>query len=269
MTARMYQFPEDFEHPGCNLCGAGPIHRRILIPQANGTECTLVECTVCGFRFISPRPKWEVLGPLIAEENEQAQRLYETGSFLPVSDVVVQKANVRAYYWQMLEDVRDTMGCVPETMFEVGGNVGWFAKAAAEFGVASIDAVDLNPLAVKLANEQQGIPNYHAVAGDFAGFFTTRQHALVVALDYLEHTYTPWQDLQKFAGMMPPGGVFLAKTFLDECDLKHEQLAPPSHTIHWTEKTLRGAVERAGLTMKRWRIDYGGYQVILIAKKEV
>lgn len=264
----MYQYPEDFEQPACDLCGSGPIHRRVLIPKANGTECTLVECTVCGLRFFSPRPKWEIVGPLVAEENEQAQRLFDNCSFFPVADPAEQKAMIRNYYRRMLEDCTRIYGRIPQTMLEIGGNVGWFAKAASEFGVKEIDGVDLNPYAVHLAVTGHGIPHYIGMACDFADFTPVRQYAMIVALDYMEHTYRPWQDLVKMASVLEPGGVLLLKTFVDELDTKHEMLAPPSHAIHWTTPVLRGAIERAGLTVKDWRVDYG-FMPIIIANKEI
>ena len=156
---------------------------------------------------------------------------------------------------------------IPETMFEVGGNVGWFAKAASEYGVKEIDAVDLNPLSVEIANTKMGIANYAGVAMDFAEYPPHRQYDLVVALDYLEHTYTPWADLQKLTSMVTPGGVLLIKTFLDDKDTNREMLAPPTHAIHWTTPVLRGAIERTGLVIRHWADGYKGFMPEIIAQK--
>jgi SAM-dependent methyltransferase len=263
----MYQFPTDYEWPSCDLCGSDTVSRKTLIPQAKGTECSLVECTNCGLRFFSPRPKWSIIGPMVADEREQAQRLYDTGSFLPVPDVAVQIANIKSYYMKMLDDVKGFYGRVPETMFEVGGLVGWFARYAAEFGVKLIDGCDLNPHGVALARQQPGMENQSGyVAGDFGEYVPTRQYELVVALDFLEHTYYPWQDLQKLASMIEPGGVLLLKTFLDDLDVNREMLSPPTHSVHWVSGVLRGAIERTGLVIKDWRIDYN-YMPIVIAMK--
>ena len=260
-----YTFPNDYEVPDCNLCGSDLTWRRCLISNAKGTRMNLVECTKCGFRFFSPRPKWSVLGPLVADENQQAQTLFDNCSFFKVDDVEAQKTAIRSYYNKMLEDVRDIIGHIPQTMFEVGGNVGWFAVAARDFGVPLIDGCDLNPFAVGLAQQGHGLAGYEA--GDFADYQPKRQYELTVGLDYLEHTYTPKQDIEKLYGMTQPGGVFLFKTFLDERDFKHEQLSPPSHAIHWTEVVLRREIERVGFNIRTWRYDYGDYFVITIAQK--
>lgn len=256
----------DYEYPNCDLCGspADELHRRMSIEDAKGTKMNLVECTDCGLRFFSPRPPWKFVGPMVADEKEQAQRLFDTGSFLPVQDIAVQKANIQSYYTKMLEDATRILGHIPQSMFEVGGLVGWFAVAASKFGIPLIHGCDLNPHGVRLANEQ-GIP---FVACDFADYEPSQQYELVVALDYLEHTYRPWQDLQKLAGMIAPGGIFLAKTFLDELDTEREMLAPPTHAIHWTTPVLRSAIERAGLMVRQWLPGYKGWMPEIIAQKE-
>jgi SAM-dependent methyltransferase len=278
-----YRFPEDYEYPDCDLCGSVcspdgspvvrngvrvPNPRAILIERAKGTDCNLVECLNCGLRFFSPRPKWSVVKPMVAAEKEQAQRLFDTGSFLPVDDPVEQKANIHSYYTKMLADSAEVLGHIPRTMFEVGGLVGWFAVAARDFGVSWIDGCDLNPHGVDIARREHGLIGYEP--GDFADYIPKRKYDFVVALDYLEHTYRPWQDLQKLAAMLEPGGVFLAKTFLDDLDVNHEQLAPPTHAIHWTTPVLRKAIERVGLTIKQFRMDYPRdhpYMPIIIAQK--
>ena len=298
LVAQMYEYPRDFEHPCCELCGSLTMERRILIPQAKGTLMSLVECTRCGLRFFSPRPKWSILAPLVADEREQAQHLFDWGSFTPVDDPVVQKANIRSYYQKMFCDCTIALGKhvetssdtharasvpaymfpdqaaidagyrIPNSMFEVGGNVGWFSLMAKDCGVPVIDGCDLNPHAVKLAREQHGLTGYEA--GDFANYEPTRRYEMIVANDYLEHTYTPRADLENMASMIVPGGVFLFKTFLDERDTRHEMLAPPSHSLHWTEPVLREAIERTGMKIVNWRLDYPAvdpYFVIGIARK--
>ncbi len=266
----MYRYPDDYEFPACDLCGSPDSldTRQVLLENAKDTKMDLVQCTGCGLRFFSPRPKWSVLKHLIADERQQAECLYENCSFYPVEDKAAQRASIRSYYWRMLEDVVGVLGHKPTSYFELGGSVGWFAVTAREFGVLGpYFGCDINEHAARIARAKQGLPWF--IAKDFADYKPWYRYELIVCLDYLEHTYTPWQDLQKLAAMLQPGGVLLAKTFLDELDVNHEQLSPPSHAIHWTTDVLRGAVERAGLEIKNWKIDFGGYQVILIAQKPV
>lgn len=263
LVPRPYTYPTDYETPACNLCG----HHAslVLIDNAKGTNMALVECTQCGFRFFSPRPRWSVLKDLIADEKVQAENLYRWCSFTEVPDVEVQKANVSSYYSLMMQNCNDVLGRLPQSMFEVAPCVGWLAVEARKFGIPVIDGIDLNVHGVAICNEKQGLPGI--VAGDFLTYEPHRKYEMVAALDYLEHTYHPKQDLRKIADMLEPGGVFLGKTFLDEYDTKREMLAPPCHSCHWTELVLRRELANVGLDVKHWRMDYGGFFVIFVAQK--
>ena len=262
---RMYQYPNDYEMPSCDLCGSDCTHRKTIIENAKGTHMHLAECTECGLRFFSPRPVWSIVGPLVADEQKQAETLYANCSFFEVASVEQQKAIIRNYYWAMLDGVKAALGHMPTSYFELGGCVGWFAVFAREYGVTGpFHGVDINAHAAKIAQERQALPYFQAC--DFADYTPDRQYEFIVCQDYLEHTYYPWTDLQKLAGMLQPGGVMLIKTFVDELDPNHEMLAPPTHAIHWTTPVLRGALERAGLTIKSWVVDYT-FMVIIIVQK--
>lgn len=262
------KYPDDYEYPECNLCGSSPNYRTIVIPQAKGTRMDLVECTQCGFRFFSPRPKWSALKPYLFEHGDmegEATRYYENASFFKVDDPEHQKAILRSYYGMILGHVKEAYGRIPQSMFEVGGCSGWFAVNARDFGIPLIHGLDLNKYAAAICREKQGFPNIEA--GDFLDYQPTRKYELVVALDYLEHTYHPRQDLEKFASMLEPGGLLLTKTFLDEFDYKHEMLAPPVHCAHWTSDVLRHEFEKVGLKVVLWKPDWGGFVYFFICQK--
>lgn len=263
------QWPDEYEHPNCNLCGSIPFDHRELIHKAKGTFCHLVECDVCGFRFFAARPKWSALKPYLFAHSDmegEATRLYEWGSFTPVDDPVKQKANIRSYYDWMFKMAVDELGHVPATMFEIAGAVGWFSVAALAAGVELVEGCDLNLYAVKVAREKHGLTGFEA--GDFLDYKPHQQYEMVVALDYLEHTYHPKQDLAKIASMLVPGGVALLKTFFDEFDPDHEMLAPPVHCAHWTKPVLVREVEKAGMKVVKLREDYRGYVWEIIGRKE-
>lgn len=257
---------ERYEMPACNLCGCDMA--TVVIYNAKATGFALVECVHCGLRFFAPRPKWKVLAEAMRSTNDaqvEAEHYYAWGSFVPVPDPAVQKRNIDSYYRKMLDDARAVYGGEFKSMFEIAGSAGWFGVAAKATGLEVIEGVELNTFAAAICRERQGLPGIEA--GDFLEYQPRRTYDLVVALDYLEHTYFPRQNLQKMADMTNPGGVVMLKTFLDELDVNHEQLAPPVHCIHWTEPTLRRAIEAAGLEIGHWLIGYGDYQIEIVAKK--
>jgi hypothetical protein len=70
--------------------------------------------------------------------------------------------------------------------------------------------------------------------------------ALAAMLDYIEHTYTPFQDLAKLRDMTAPHGVLILKTFLHELDGTGAYVHPVFHAHHFTERTLRRILEESG-----------------------
>jgi len=267
VTAVYPQFPQDYEYPACNLCGYA--HGRELIPQAKQTHCTLVECLNCGFRYFSPRPTWESMrdyfmrGP---EAEAEARNCYRWGSFFENANPEQEKASIRNYYNMMLALVcKANGGVMPKSMYEIGCGVGWFALAARELGITEIRGIDINPFAVQVCNEKQGLLGI--TNGDFFDEPVTWNYDLVVAMDVLEHVYHAKETLDKISRLLWPGGLFLFKTFCDEKDIQREMLSPPTHAVHWTESILRREIERAGMNIVSWTWDYGGYMVIGIARK--
>lgn len=259
-------WPDDYEHPVCNLCGSSS--RWMLIENAKGTRCCLVECMDCGYRFFSPRPTWNALKPYLFahwDMHGEAQRLYDWCSFTEVPDPAKQRTNIRSYYRSLLAMVEKDFGCVPQSMFEVGGAVGWFMVDAREYGVPLIHGLDLNKYAVEICREKQGFPDVES--GDFLEYQPKRRYELVTALDYLEHSYNSRQDLAKFAEMLEPGGIFLAKTFFDEFDHEHEMLAPPVHSVHWTTPVLQRELSKVGLNICTWKEDWKGFFYVFTCRK--
>jgi 2-polyprenyl-3-methyl-5-hydroxy-6-metoxy-1,4-benzoquinol methylase len=256
--------PDRWEYPLCNLCGHN--EQDILLANAKGTGMDLVECRRCGLRYFSPRPSWELVRSQICHAQETADRSFQTGSLMPNEQRPREQVLVdyRSYYSLMIQDALSTFGRTPTTMFEVGGGVGWFSVFAREAGIPGITGLDLDECAVKIAHDELCLD---FTAGDFLEYEPRLKHDMVVALDYLEHTYHPRQDMDKLTAMLNPGGVMLLKTFLDEFDYAREMLAPPTHAIHWTTHTLRREIIERGLEIKQWRLDYGGYFVIIIAQK--
>jgi 2-polyprenyl-3-methyl-5-hydroxy-6-metoxy-1,4-benzoquinol methylase len=107
-------------------------------------------------------------------------------------------------------------------------------------------------------------------AGDFSEF-DAQLHAgkydWVVMLDYIEHTYFPFDDIIKAAVLLKPGGLLLAKTFLEELDVKRAYMLPPCHSHHFFGAVLYRMITEAGLSVKYWYIELEWQQVQIIAER--
>jgi len=103
----------------------------------------------------------------------------------------------------------------------------------------------------------------------------------VVALDVIEHTETPREDLERAARILRPGGALLLKTFYDEWhegrelaivsaegwQLPHGYFDPVCHINHFTEPVLRRLIEQSGFDVAEWDRDEVNGLVTVYARR--
>jgi 2-polyprenyl-3-methyl-5-hydroxy-6-metoxy-1,4-benzoquinol methylase len=145
------------------------------------------------------------------------------------------------------------------------GSVGWFAYALLSIypKISAYDGCEVNKFAAEISNREWGTT---ISAGSFDQFTPTRQYDLAVLLDVIEHTWTPWDDMKKIAGMVRPGGALLLKTFLEDMDPQRTMEAPPFHAHHFTTPVLRKMIEKVGFEIKEWINE--DVQVIVVAVRK-
>lgn len=89
----------------------------------------------------------------------------------------------------------------------------------------------------------------------------------IVALDYIEHTYHPNEDLAKANAMLNPGGVLALKTFLEELDPGMTMVEYPWHSYHFFGDVLHRMITQNDFSIVHWEIDASN-QVFLVARKQ-
>ncbi len=253
------------ETPACNFCKYPGPHV-LLEKNVKNTRHDFVECPQCRLRFYSPRRTFQSLLDCgfgtDAGAAKEAETFYEYLSFVPVQDRARQERVLRSYYGEMLDTVKRRARKL-ESLFEIGGTIGFFSFLAKERGLR-VGGCELNHFAVAVGRSHFGLESVHA--GVFADYTPTGTYDCIVALDYIEHTFTPFDDLKKMYSMLNPGGVVLLKTFLEELDTDKGMVAPPCHSHHFFGDVLRKVVEACGFVITDWRIDFIE-QVQLIAVK--
>lgn len=251
------------ERPACNLCGG----RSVRVVRGEN----FVECNSCRLRFYSPRPTWQALIDAIwnpgntAGLAREANSMFEKGTLWgDPPDQESHFAFLQAYYRGFLEVIKRHRPQL-DAVFEIGGSIGRFLRIAREdFGVSVCDGCEINTEAVKIANQKMGLPGI--VAGDFQQHRTTRRYDCVVALDYIEHTYHPNEDLAKAHDMLEPGGVLALKTFLEELDTQRTMVDYPWHSHHFFGDVLFRMVTQNGFCIVHWDV-HSDNQVFLVARK--
>lgn len=256
-----------FQRPGeCALCGGRdftPTEYRDLF----GTGANLVECDACGFRQYD-----RVLMTAEAFNDSPASHQMFDDSFRcgALNNRDPERADYyraahRSYYRGMLELLMALVGEPCAALYEVGVGYGEFLGGAQAAGLR-VRGCEMNGRGVDLAREHFGVPV------DFGAFQTVAAdgpYDAVVALDVLEHTETPREDVERAARLLRPGGVLLIKTFYDEWhagrelsivsaegwQLPHGYFDPVCHLNHFTEPVLRGLLERSGFDVAAWERD--------------
>lgn len=256
------------ERPNCQLCGSGPGAHDLVEANVKGSGHNFVECRCCHLRFYSPRLEFEQIQAYGYGRNldakAEAEFFYSNLAFVEVKDRSQQEKDISSYYGRFIEEAFKINPRI-ESVFEVGGCIGFFLHTIQKRGISikDLDGCELNEHSVRLAHEKYGLVGM--AAGTFKDYVPRRTYDMVVMLDFIEHSYTPIDDLKKALDMLNPGGVLLLKTFLEELDITKAMVAPPWHAYHFFREVLRCALEIAGFWIVSWREELD--QAIALAQK--
>jgi SAM-dependent methyltransferase len=245
------------ETPICDFCGTTRHNHNLIYSNVKNTLHDLVECQCCRLRFYSPRTAWADYlsrGYGVSEgSRKEAEFMFNHANFTRTCDKQGQVAILRNYYSGVFINTLLEMRPNLASVYEVGGSVGWFSHLLKEKKPSvQVDGCDVNSFAVAIANKEFG---HNYTAGSFldAPVISGKLYDCIVALDYIEHTFTPFQDLQKMASICAPGGVLLLKTFLEELDVNREMEAPIGHSHHFFGPVLRRMLEVSGFEIVSWK----------------
>ena len=268
-----------FERPRqCALCGGEefwPTRFRDLF----GTGANLQECVACGFR------QYDRVLITAAEFNDSdgAHQMLDASfrcgalNNRDPAKTEFYRAAHRSYYQGMLARLRAVAGEPFAALYEVGVGLGEFLGLAAADGLR-VRGCEMNRRGVELAHEHFGVA---VDFGAFQGVEAAGPFDAVVALDVIEHTETPREDLERAARILRPGGALLLKTFYDEWhegrelaivsaegwQLPHGYFDPVCHINHFTEPVLRRLIEQSGFDVAEWDRDEVNGLVTVYARR--
>lgn len=268
------RFPEkEWEHRKCEYCGSSEIYHKQILFNYNGSGATLVECQKCGLKFWAPCPSWECLISngfgRTEEDRQQAIDYSKYHFFRPILDRSPDETWVlrMKLYSGFIDKIVKLSGHIPDSIFEIGGACGLFLVCAKTYGSKILDGIDLNPYFVEVANNKYGLTGMKS--GVFADYDSKGiSYDLVVTLDCMEHTFTPFNDLRKMFSMTKVGGYLLLKTFIEEWDPEHRMLAPIGHQYHFSEKVLKAMITESGYSIESSE-NTEGAQILIIARREM
>lgn len=259
------------ERPDCQLCGSGPQEHALVEANVKESGHDFVECRRCRLRFYSPRLEFEQIQAFGYGRNldakAEAEFFYNNLAFVEVKDRAQQEKDISSYYGRFIDEAFKINPSI-ESVFEVGGCIGFFLHTIQKRGISITDLAgcELNEHSVCIARDKYGLVGMSA--GAFKDYVPQRTYDMVVMLDFIEHTYTPVDDLKKAFSMLNSGGVLLLKTFLEELDVTKAMVAPPWHAYHFFRTVLRDTLTRTGFSIVSWREELD-QAIVLAVKKTV
>lgn len=272
-----------FEEPLCNFCKISDY--TIIAKNNNGvydfgsikkdsiykTEYDFVECNRCGLRYFTPRMTEEYIysacgydGDTVAGK-ERAELYFNTGVFggvLPEGYTVQQQKDfLYTYYGSHLKMIEGYLGRKIKSLFEIGSSVGFTLEAAKRYGIDIAHGCDCDFHSVRIVKNV----GYNVEHCFFRNYLPKMSYDVILSYNCIEHTFTPFEDIQKTFNMLNVGGIHLLHTFFEDIDVEKKMFAPCGHWYHFFEKTLRMMLESVGF--KILNVSKSGFIGFFICQK--
>ena len=225
----------------CPLCGATAARLLIptSIPSAAGPAYHVVACTACELRYTRPLPdaaEFEALYPP-GYHTDNSTRLWSRD----FPRVVLER-------WVMWERRRDLAALPRGRVLDVGCGNGGFLVGLKARGW-TVQGTDTSAPGCEVARSR-GIPDYH---GDLArAGFPDGSFDAVTLWHVLEHVADPLAELAEIRRILRPGGRLVVQVpdadslTLRLCGDRWFPFDVPRHLQHFTPRSLRETLERAG-----------------------
>jgi hypothetical protein len=234
---------------GCNFCGGTNARDFLKLSTSNWYDnrpLHLEECGDCRLVRASPRPE---------RRDVYRDHIIGTAKALQPVRKRISRANVIANHRRLLESVAQFTKRPLRSIYEMGCGAGTILMAARTLGMEG-EGNDVNLVAVRMLQEL-GFKVRHGFTNelDFRGM----NFDGVVAFNYLEESYEPFDDLKRGHDLLKQGGVMYIRSLYLGCP-EHRAAgeawkvfgAGNYHYCH--PETLRSMIEAAGLKILDTRL---------------
>ena len=268
----------ELETPVCDLCGNAeqrPIFkardRRYKFPG----EFTLVECTRCALRYVSPRPVASIIHrwyPTTYKAYAKKQSWWQkTADWLEdkIWNAYLRVFLTRSYpifYFPKHQQELALPGRAPRVL-DVGCGSGDKLRYIRGHSGWDTFGVDFSPQAVENANAR-GAGDVRLTRGDRLPFDDGYFDA-VMSWHSLEHHYSPKATMAEVSRVLRPGGYgIFAVPAAENLGLRMFKqywgpLEIPRHLYHFTHESMRRLVEGAGFQIAHVYDDISFYGLFL------
>lgn len=226
----------EWESPSCNFCNSNEKKLYLLNPRKKwyGKPLRLVECINCHLVYADPRPTFASILPTYESEWAEQIRIRK-----------LNRPNVRDIHRGVVEEAIECCDN-PKTLFDVGTGAGTLLLEARTLGL-EVAGNEINKPACEWL-QKQGIRAYNIPTNELE---LDEKFDIITALDYLEHSYTPFDDLKWASRHLNPRGVFYFKTLYLGCPNHKEQgddwnLFEQGHFHYFYSTVLRNMLHDTG-----------------------
>lgn len=271
--------PYLLETVDCNYCGSSVYRTYIKSAKElyNGIDAyfDVVQCADCDFIFTNPRPTKDSMGffypdtagyfqpQMPTESSGISRQIFESvltnhlGYVLPSRFSKTLTYPVFLGYRKMLELLHIPRYVKEGKLLDVGCSWGNYLYRMNRLGWADVYGLEPKEKAVQFARNELGLNNVHRGSVDDLRIFASNCFDVINLSMVLEHVHDPLALLARLYAITVPGGCvilsvpditgFEAKLYKEKCYSLHV----PQHLSHFSPRSLRQYVERAGFTVER------------------
>lgn len=228
------------EDSPCNHCGSK--ETRPYLTNENkewyGRVFELVQCPNCYLVYANPRPSFDsILNFCLNSDWSEQMRIRK-----------LKRRKVREFHRSVIKDAlrynKDA-----RSLFDIGTGAGTILLEAREMGL-KVAGNDINRASCRWLNGE-GIKTYNIPTNDLE---IEDKFDIITMLDYIEHTYTPFDDLKWAYKHLNDDGILYLETLYLNCPThkgmgKSWHLFGEGHFYYYYEFVLVNMICHAGFTV--------------------
>lgn len=253
------------ENISCDLCGvddAEIIFSGMGWKQPVPDGCVLVRCHQCGLMYLNPRPTPDEIGNFYRPDYSPYQPAIEDERFWLMRSIRRGKLVRRR---RMIEKFS---GRGTGSILDVGCSTGLFLHEMKRAGWETV-GIEPNQSAAAYARDRFNLEVFQGTLTQSS--YPAKAFNVVSYWDVLEHTFSPFTELQHTAELLQPGGLVVINLPNFDCPEREwfgplwNGYDPPRHLYVFTRQTLTRLLQKTGFEPVAWVCFMSSYYSFIIS----
>jgi len=230
----------------CNYCGSFENKLYLFNPKISfyDKDFRIVECLNCGLIFNDPRPNFYDIFNFYSNSDWSEKMFYRK----------LNRKDVLEYHGNIIDEIIEIHEN-PKTLFDVGCGAGTLLIKANEKGIKGFGN-DINSFSCKKLNQI----GFRVFNEPTISLPIEEKYDVITMLDYIEHTYTPFDELNKLVNNLNDDGILYLKTLYLDCPNhrnmgKSWNLFGQGHFHYYYTYVLNNMINDVGLEIIRQHLS--------------